>query len=104
MKPFEVIDEVRRLGGEVLLDGERLMVRAPAPLPAELMVALSDQKVAIMVALGSPQDAVVSSILEDIRPYLPPSLRRQPDGRLLALVNWTIIAAWQQCLRDTQVR
>ena len=37
---------------------------------------------------------VVGAVLEEIRPELPPSLRKLPDDRLLVLVNWSIIAAW----------
>jgi hypothetical protein len=43
------------------------------------MSALKEHKPSIMVALGAPLDAVVPSILEEIRPQLPEALRRLSD-------------------------
>lgn len=99
MSALEVIRRVEALGGRLVLDGGKLKLRAPEPLPEELTAAVSEQKAAIMVALGAPLDTIVSEILEDIRPHLPKSLRRLSDERLLALVNWSIMAAWGKSVR-----
>jgi hypothetical protein len=96
---LEVIRRVEALGGRLVLDGGKLKLRAPEPLPEELTAAVSQEKTAIMVTLGAPLDTVVSEILEDIRPHLPASLRRLRDDRLLALVNWSIITAWGRSVR-----
>lgn len=37
-------------------------------------------------------------VLEELRPYLPPVLRSLPDDKLLALVDWAIICAWQRTI------
>jgi len=84
---IEVMKQVEVHGGSLYLEHGQLRVRAPAPLPEELMEALSAQKPAIMIALGAPIDATIASILADIRPYLSPALKKLPDERLLALVN-----------------
>ena len=99
MSALEVIRRVEAMGGRLVLDDGKLKLRAAAPLPEELTAAVSQEKVAIMVALGAPLDTVVSKILEDIRPHLPASLRRLRDDRLLALVNWSIITAWGRSVR-----
>ena len=57
-----------------------------------------------MVALGVPLDLAVAGILKEIRPYLSPPLRKLPDDRLLALVNWNIIAAWNRAMREADER
>lgn len=99
MNALEVIRRVEAMGGRLVLDKGKLKLRAAAPLPEELTAVVSQEKAAIMVALGAPLDMVVSEILEDIRPHLPPSLRRLRDDRLLVLVNWSIIAAWGKSVR-----
>jgi hypothetical protein len=99
MNALDVIRQVQNHGGQLVLAEGSLRVRARDPLPDELMAALAEHKADVMVALGAPLDAVVSEILEDIRPHLPKGLRHLPDDRLLALVNWSIIAAWGKSAR-----
>jgi hypothetical protein len=99
MSALEVIRRVEALGGRLVLDAGKLKLRAPEPLPEELTAAVSDEKAAIMVALGAPLDTVISEVLKDIRPYLTKSLKRLPDDRLLVLVNWSIMAAWEKAVR-----
>lgn len=99
MSALDVIRRVETLGGRVVLDGEQLRLKASKPLPDDVVTAVSEEKAAIMVALGAPLDTVVSSVLAEIRPQLPDSLRRLPDDRLLVLVNWSIIAAWGKTTR-----
>lgn len=100
MTALGVIKQVENLGGKLFLDNEgQLKLAAPEPLPAEVLEAVSAEKPAIMVALGAPLDAVVSNILDEIRPHLPASLKRLPDDKLLALVNWSIITAWSAAVR-----
>ena len=102
---IDVIRQVAMLGGQLSLkdDGVGLHVSVPAPLPEEVRQALREHKAAIMVALGAPLDTVVASVLEEIRPQLPPALQRLPDDKLLALVNWSIIVAWQRSMRSVGV-
>ena len=95
---LEVIREVYALGGHLRLEGDRLLMEAPRPLPELVRKAVREHKPAIMVVLGAPLDAVVASILEEVRPHLPSVLQDLPDGKLLALVNWSIIAAWNRAL------
>ena len=103
MSALEVIRRVESLGGRLFLDDEgRLKVTAAQPLPGHLLADLSAQKPAIMVALGAPLDTVISGILAEIRPYLPESLRRLPDQKLLVLANWSIIAAWDKAIQKLQ--
>ena len=93
---LEVIREVYALGGRLRLEGGRLLMEAPQPLPEQIRKAVREHKPAIMVALGSPLDAAVASILEEIRPHLPSVLQGLPDGKLVVLMNWSIIAAWNR--------
>ena len=99
MNAFEVIRQVEAHGGSLTVEHDELRVRASAPLPDELMEALSAQKPQIMIALGTSIDVTVGSILTEIRPYLSPALRRLTDERLLTLVNWNIITAWDAAVR-----
>ena len=96
MSALEVIRRVEVLGGRLVLDGESLRLQAEKALPSQVVAEVSEQKAAIMVALGAPIDTVVGSVLAEIRPELPPSLRKLPDDRLLVLVNLSILAAWQK--------
>lgn len=94
-----LIRQVEALGGKLLLDDGCLKLQAAGPLPDVVVAAVTEQKVAIMVALGAPLDTVVGQILAEVRPYLPKSLARLSDDQLLALVNWSIIGAWNTAVR-----
>lgn len=56
--------------------------------PAPLAPAAADRK-AEDEALRQLRGA-----LTELRPYLPKGLAQLPDDKLLALVNWSIMAAW----------
>ena len=100
MNAFEIIERVRALDAEVVVDGDGLVVRGRGDrLPEYLRAALLEHKAEVMVALGVPIDRTVASILTELRPQLPPTLRSLPDASLLALVNWTIMHAWVATLR-----
>lgn len=99
MNAFEVLLAVREHGAEVFMQDGQLLVRGSGePLPDDLRAALSEQKLSIMVALGAPFDRATKSVLDDLRPYLSPTLRNLPDERVLVLVNWNILAAWRRTL------
>lgn len=100
MTALDVIRSVQLHGGELVLDGEKLRVRAPGPLPHDLMQQVREHKPAIMTALGAPMDAVIAGILAEIRPHLPTPLQPLPDDKLLALVNWSLIVAWEKAIRE----
>ena len=99
MTALDVIRRVEVLGGRLVLDGDQLKLRADQALPDEVVSAVAKQKASIMIALGAPIDTVVGSVLEEMRPQLPKSLRQLPDDRLLVLVNWSIIAAWEKAIQ-----
>ena len=99
MSALDVIRRVEMLGGRLVLDGDRLRLQAAEELPDDVVTAVGEQKAAIMVALGAPIDTVVGAILDEIRPQLPEGLRKLPDDRLLVLVNWSIIAAWEKTVQ-----
>lgn len=99
MNAVEIIERVRALGAEVFIEAGRLKVRGRGEdLPQELKRAIVEQKPAIMAALGVPSERTTASILADLRPYLPTSLRKLPDGHLLALINWSIISSWNKAV------
>ena len=100
MNALDLIRRVEALGGKLALEGDELRVRAAEPLPEGLVAELSSEKPSIMVALGAPLDAVAARVLTDLRPHLPETLRGLPDDRLLALVNWSIMAAWDRAVRE----
>ena len=95
---FELLQRVRLLGGSISVRGGDVEIEAPSPLPEDLVSQIKEQKPAVMVALGAPFDDAVASILSELRPNLPPGLRNLPDGKLLVMVNWTIMAAWQRTI------
>ncbi len=96
---FELLQQVRSLGGRITLRKDEIAIEARVALPEELLSQIRDQKPAVMVALGAPFDDAVDSILDELRPHLPPALRNLPDSKLLVMVNWTILAAWQKTLQ-----
>ena len=96
MNALEVIRSVYAYGGKLTVDGDELRVSAPAPLPDSLRQALREHKPSIMVVLGAPLDVVVCKVLAELRQHLPQSLQQLSDEKLLVLVNWTIMAAWEK--------
>lgn len=51
MTPAEIIDEVQRYGGRIEASGDRLNLRAPEPLPGELMERIRQHKAEVLRAL-----------------------------------------------------
>jgi hypothetical protein len=101
----EIIEQLRAHDAELVVEDDRLLVRGRAnPLPEDLRRALRDHKAELMVALGVPLDRTVAFVLAELRPYLPKSLRGLPDDRLLVLVNWSIIAAFEAAVREASHR
>ena len=96
---FELLQQVRLLGGSIKVTGGDIEIAAPSPLPEELLSEIREQKPAVMVALGAPFDDAVASILNELRPNLPPGLKNLPDSKLLVMVNWSIMAAWQKTIQ-----
>jgi hypothetical protein len=95
MNAVEIIERVRAHHAEVVIEDDELIVRGCGePLPAELQLALKQHKPAILVALGAPREVAVLDVLEQIRPFLPSALQTIPDSSLLALVNWSLLHAW----------
>ena len=105
MNAVEIIEQLRAHDAELVVEDDRLLVRGRAnPLPEDLRRALRDHKAELMVALGVPLDRTVAFVLAELRPYLPKSLRGLPDDRLLVLVNWSIIAAFEAAVREASHR
>jgi len=97
---LDVIRQVQTHGGQLVLADGSLRVRAPEPLPGEVMAALAEHKASVMVALGAPLDAIVATLLLELRPHLPKPLQALSDDRLLVLVNWSIITAFEKAIRQ----
>jgi hypothetical protein len=95
----EIIERVREHDAELVIRDHRLIVRGANGLPDDLRREVAEHKAELLVALGVPLDRTIASILADIRTNLPPALRRLPDDRLLTLVNWSIIAAFESSVR-----
>ncbi len=101
MNAIEIIEKVRAHDADLVVENDRLLVRGRAsPLPEDLRRALHDHKAELLVALGVPLDRTVASVLAELRPHLPKSLRGLPDDRLLVLVNWSIISAFEAAVRE----
>jgi hypothetical protein len=91
----ELLNEVRRHGADVSVDGDRLVVRGRGePLPTDLQRALQQHKPEVLAALGVPINRISAEILRDLRPHLAPALRRLDDHQLLILVNCSILRAF----------
>jgi len=100
MNAVEILEQVRAHEADLTVVDDRLVVLGWAePLPQELKEAVAEHKTELMIALGTPIDRTVASIIADIRPHLPTALKQLPDDRLLALVNWSIIAAFEKAVR-----
>jgi hypothetical protein len=105
MNALQIIEQVRAHDAELVLDSDRLVIRGRgARLPDDLHAALREHKAEVMIALGAPLDRTVAGILAELRPTLPESLRGLPDASLLAMVNWTIIHAWEKTIRQAHLK
>jgi hypothetical protein len=98
MSALDVIRRVETLGGRLLADSDGLRLQASEPLPDELVAEVGREKIAIMLALGAPFNVAIASVLTELRPCLPPSLRSLPDERLMILINWSIMAAFDRAI------
>jgi len=100
MNALELIDQVRALEAEVVLEGRRLVIRGNgAPLPDELHAALRQHKAEVMVALGAPTQMAVEAVLDEVRPFLPPALKKLSNENLIVLVNWSVMHAWNKSVQ-----
>jgi hypothetical protein len=99
MNAIEIIEKVREHDAELVVEDGRLLVRGRAsPLPDDLRQALLDHKAELLVALGERR--TVASVLKELRPHLPKPLRGLPDDKLLVLVNWAIMTAFDRAIRE----
>jgi hypothetical protein len=103
MNAVQLIERVREYNAEVTLQDNKLIVSGRGErLPEELRAALREHRAELMIALGASIERTVANVLGELRPNLPPTLRQLPDGDLLALVNWTIIAAWEKTIHKLE--
>jgi hypothetical protein len=101
MNALQIIERVRALDADVVLEGKGLVVRGNGePLPPDLQEALRHHKAEVMVALGAPAEMAITAVLGEIRPFLPPALKRLSDENLIVLVNWSVIHAWNKAVRE----
>ncbi len=100
MNAAEIIERVRQYDADLVIREDRLVVRGRGDqLPDDLQRELREHKAELMIALGVPLNVTIATILAEIRPNLPPALRKLPDDHLLTLVNWTLIAAFERAIR-----
>ena len=102
MNALGIAQAVQELGATLRVEHGQVVIRSHTPLPQELQQEIRAHKAELLIALGMPMDQTVASILGDLRPYLPQSLQRLSDDRLLALVNWSIMAAWGRALNEVR--
>jgi hypothetical protein len=101
LNAIEIIEQVRAHDADLVLDGEQLVVRGRGKrLPTELQESVRRHKAELLVALGASREVGVLEVLAEIRPHLPPALRSLPNPSLLALVNWSILHAWNRTLEN----
>ena len=100
MNALEIVDAVREYGASLAIQDGELVVRGTGQrLPEDLRAEVVEHKAELLIALGCPFDSTVAGIVADIRPHLSPALQRLPDSKLLALINWHIISAWEQAIQ-----
>jgi hypothetical protein len=95
----EIIERVREHDADLVIRDHRLIVRGVDGLPDDLRRQVAEHKAELLVALGVPLEPTITSVLADLRPHLPPALRKLTDDRLLVLVNWSVIAAFEAAVR-----
>lgn len=101
MNAIEIIDNVRAHNAELVVEQGQLLVRGHGDrLPADLQATLRKHKPVLLVALGAPHEVGVLEVLSEIRPYLPAALKDVPDASMLALVNWSILNAWNRAVSE----
>ncbi len=100
MNALGIAQAVQELGATLVVEHGQVVIRSHTPLPEGLQQEIRAHKAELLIALGEPMDQTVATILGDLRPYLPQSLQRLSDDRLLALVNWSIMAAWGRAHKE----
>ena len=100
MNAFEIIARVHEYDADLVLrDGKLIVQGRGGRLPDRLQEDLRAHKAEVMVALGGSIDAGVREVLAELRPNLPLAMRTLSEDKLLILVNWSIIAAWEKTIR-----
>jgi hypothetical protein len=105
LNALDIIEQVRAHDAELVLEDDQLVIHGHGErLPDDLYAELREHKAEVMVALGAPLDRTVAGILAELRPNLPEPLRTLPDASLLAMVNWTLIHAWEKTIRQAHLK
>jgi hypothetical protein len=55
-----------------------------------------------MAVLGAPLECIVSGILENVRPRLPPALAELSDESLVRLLETTLLSCWRESVRNLE--
>ncbi len=84
----KLMDEVAQLGGRLSLNGDKVRVAAPAPLPDDLLAKLRELKPEIAKELAPP-----------VPTYDPARLQREADRRNSAAVRDRVTDRWCACGR-----
>jgi len=103
MNAIELIKEVEKRGGKVSLQDGQVVIDSKRSLPADLIEQFKQEKPSILVALGAPMEPTIVTIIDEIRPHLPPAIRSLPAGKLLIMVNWSILAAWNKAAQKIPI-
>lgn len=64
MNPATLIEQVHKAGGEIRADGDKIKLKAPAPLPPELVQEIKERKAEVLAALFGNDRRQTADLIE----------------------------------------
>ena len=93
MNAIDIVDRVRKLGAELLVESKQVRVRG-GRLPDDLQQEVDEHSADLIIALGTPIDEVASAVLDEMRVDLPPNLAKLPGPKLWLLTRLALASSW----------
>jgi len=99
-----IMEQVREHGITLKLVENKIQYFPKSAMPTDLVECIRERKAEIIECLRQenrfsnqiPTPEQIAGVLSELRKYLSPNLQKLDDEKLLALVNWNYMLAWNR--------